>query len=108
FARVLGAAYAAESLEHLGELDAALTRYRESLSVWTPDLGDSLNAGGHFWAERLARLETEPGTVTREDVGRRVDQLSTFLTLPGGRDLERGRWLQRTGQQAETIGALDK
>jgi tetratricopeptide (TPR) repeat protein len=106
-ARVLGAAYAAQSLETAGAQADALTRYRESLAAWTPDLGDRLQGGAGPSPGRAARLEEDPGTITRDEVASRVDQLSQFLTLPGGPELERGRWLHLTGNDAEAIPVLD-
>jgi tetratricopeptide (TPR) repeat protein len=107
FARVLGAAYAARVLEASGAFDQALVHYREAMSAWTHDLDTPLGARGPFSRERAARLEEDPAVVTREAIVRRVDQLSTFLSAPGGRDLEHGRWLHGQGRSGEAVSVLE-
>ena len=72
-----------------------------------PISSDQLQGGPGPSPDRVARLEREPGTVTRDEVVRRVEQLSAFLTLPGGRELERGRWLHLTRRDADAIPVLD-
>ena len=88
FARVLGYAYAARSLEAAGRFEEARVRYADAVAAWKPPVQEWLSAG---WPP--ARTVTDPFTIRRPDVTRRVAQLTRVLPLPDGQALARAQWL---------------
>ncbi len=103
---VIASAYAGRALEAAGRFDEALARYRDSFRSWN-NFPDQVGATGGYSAERIARAERDPAYVSRGEIERRIDQLSTSLLVPGGVDLERGRDLMHQGRNSEAIAILE-
>jgi tetratricopeptide (TPR) repeat protein len=108
-ARVIGPLYAAYAFEAAGAFDRALDAYREAVATWTPDLLDSFGDHGPLpltIRDLRARPDKPPVMSKRTSLVRRVEELTAFLPLPGGRDLERGRWLLAQGRASDAIATL--
>jgi hypothetical protein len=108
-ARVIGPLYAAHAFEAAGAFDRARDAYREAAAAWTDDLGDSFGDYGPSPLnprELRARPDRPPVLSSRTSVARRAAQLTASLSSPGGRDLERGRWLFAQGRVSDAIATL--
>jgi tetratricopeptide (TPR) repeat protein len=106
-ARVLGHAYAARGYEADGQFDRALVEFQRALDGWDNDYGLTYslyvprapNPDDPF---ALVKDEVE---VTKQSLPARISQVKQSLSLPGGVQLERGRWLLTKGrlQEAQTV-----
>jgi hypothetical protein len=113
-ARVLALAYAARATEATGNFAAALPFYRDALVTWKPETVDTLqmdlprplSAPPPDISDIL--LMSNPALVSRDEVARRTDELTRSLTMKGGQELERGRWLLRQARSREAVSVLEQ
>jgi hypothetical protein len=112
--RALALAYAARASEDADDFAAALPNYRAALSAWTRDIDDkmaldlprSLSAPPPDISDIV--LAANPALVSRDDVDRRVRELTRSLPAAGGLQLERGRWLLRQARPREAVPVLER
>ena len=97
---VLGQELGARASEALGNMDEALLEHQRALDAWGLDAAPAYTLPGNQRAGAA-----EPGiassVVTREALADRVSQLARTLGIPGGRELERGRWQLATKQRGD-------
>lgn len=111
--RALALAYAGRVSEEGGLFEDAARHYSASLLAWAPEFGDALSldlpvARGHEGAALGNPLYVNRAAVQRTVVQRRVAEIGRSLPIPGGTDLERGRWLLSEGRSADAVRALDE
>ncbi len=93
-ARVLGLAYAGRADEAAGRFDDALADERQALEAWDVDFGlkyDFASTHAALPGQRAAIVDAA-SSVSKEALGERVAVLTRSLAIPGGAELERGRW----------------
>jgi tetratricopeptide (TPR) repeat protein len=108
---VLGHVFAAKTDEAQGAFDRALAEYERALGSWDTDYGVLYRFDtDHAPSDQLrADLPTPaPAGVAREALDTRIKALRQYAGLPGGNDLERGRWLIGRGKFDEAIASLNK
>jgi len=105
-APVFGSAYSAEAHEALGQFDLARRAYEKAIREWDKDQGNVLS---------LRLPETRPvdfDEPTKDDTEIRMEELidraarlKRTIGAPGGKLLERGRWLlgRKRYQEAATV-----
>lgn len=106
-ARVLGLVFAARVHESRGEFQAALGEYRASLAAWDEDFGLRYELRPIVqWQSGKPQIDGRAYVVHKTGVRERADQLTRSLTIDGGSELERGRWLLRQGRYDEAAAAF--
>jgi tetratricopeptide (TPR) repeat protein len=104
-ARVLAAEYAARASEALGDLPRALALHRQALEGWEPTLHLYISAP----IPRIPAGEIpdptrrDPWTIRKDGLTARIAELERMLAMPGGAELERGRWLLANGRYDDAV-----
>lgn len=107
-ARLMANEYAARACEALGALPRALALHRQALDAWEPTMY------AHISAPVPRRPTNQFPDLTRRDrsiiekaaLTARVAELEHTLALPGGTELERGRWLLTSGRYDDAISEM--
>jgi len=104
-ALVLSEGHAGYCLDGLGRFEEALDAYRLALSGWDDDYGPKVRALVGSRAEDAAIRLVHGGEMSKVDLRERVSVLERSLSMPGGRDLEAGRWLfdQKRWDEAQAV-----
>lgn len=98
-AAVLAHEYSARALEASGEFDQSLRAHRRALTAWDDRYGVRYGAsGGASPSDDPLRVSNTGPQVTKEALAARIAHLERALNVPGGADLERGRWLLERGR----------
>lgn len=107
-ARLLANEYAARAYEALGELPRALALHRQALDGWEPAMYVHLSAPiPRRPANQIPDLtRRDPTTIERDALTARIAELERTLAMPGGAELERGRWLLASGRYDEAISEM--
>lgn len=104
-ASVVAREYAARALEALGELPRALALHRQALEGWGPRLQTAISTP----IPRVSAGEIpdptrrDPWTIQKDALTARIAELERALAVPGGAELERGRWLLRNGRYDDAV-----
>jgi outer membrane protein assembly factor BamD (BamD/ComL family) len=107
-AQVLGHAYGARAAEALGQFETALAEYRSAIAGWDKDYGTSYSLRSTFRRDQQAFTPpTDESAVRKDQLAARTAELARSLSLSGGADLERGRWLLFHGRRKDAVTTLD-
>jgi tetratricopeptide (TPR) repeat protein len=104
-ARVLGHEYAARAFEALGDLPRALALHRRALAAWEPTMYVRFYVPTpHASANEIPNLtRRDPSAVQKDALTARITEIERALAMPGGVELERGRWLLARGRYDDVI-----
>lgn len=108
FASTLGHAYAARALESSGRLDEALRAHRQALAAWHVDTVVYLPTQHRPNEEMTIAISEDPTRLVRDAVNERVATLTRLLAVPGGPQVERGRWLLAKRRPREARVVLER
>jgi tetratricopeptide (TPR) repeat protein len=107
-ARVMANEYAARAFEAVGDLPRARALHRQALDSWEPALYAFINAP---LPRRLTNgipdlTQRDPSAIQKDALSARIAELERTLEMPGGAELERGRWLLTSGRYDEAISEI--
>jgi tetratricopeptide (TPR) repeat protein len=107
-ALVLSEGYAGWCLDGLGRFGEALDAYRHALANWDDDYGQEVRAlVDPKDGDSVVRL-VHRGVISKSGLEERASVLERSLRLPGGEDLETGRWLFDQSRWDEALVALGR
>ena len=104
---LLGQELGARASEALGNMDEALLEHQRALDAWGLDAAPAYTLPGNQRAD-AGEPGIAPSVVTREALADRVSQLARTLGMPGGRELERGRWQLAMKQRGDALRTFEQ
>jgi tetratricopeptide (TPR) repeat protein len=109
-ARILGHAFAARAREARGRFDDALREHRQALDAWSGNRDTSLYLPTTYRSppEAGTTIRVDRTRISREALTDRVTTLTQVQALPGGMEVERGRWLIENGRPEEARVVLER
>jgi tetratricopeptide (TPR) repeat protein len=107
-ARLLATEYAARAFEALGELARALALHRQALDGWERTMYPHLSAPipRRPTNEIPDLTRRDPSTIQKDALSARIAEIEHTLAMPGGAELERGRWLLASGRYDDAISEM--